>query len=507
MESKGSDEEPARKKTRVMKTPPAIKFSVKHILSSSTMQQATSTNRLTHKHVQDHLSRFPKSFFDVCMDSMKLSDFSEHEIQEQELASSLELGKGSFGCVLKVDDGKAIKYTSSRDGAVQIMQEIVVLTNLRMAKDAAKAKENEHVIDILCLKFVRSKHQGICSIAYEMKAFSCNLRSYKAKTVAEKEEMTNQLFAAVHFLRSHGVYHCDLKPENLLIEFHPVTQAFIQLSICDFGLSCTFDTPLPLEYPVVTSWYRAPEAFIKVADTHTLEALDLWSMGVIIYNIFMEPLGCLFSPSKKDDLPQNPSFEDFQYYDYGVLGKIFSLEKALFSSTFSSKVDEYALLHLKHGFIPNPSRHMRSVEVNPLDMKFSDEDKEDKLNKQLVLFLCEEVRKKKGKVTWIDLYFQLQEMEMSEIDDKTYIRFMDETEADRNTSKTNLISALYNQIIRSRCLCVALNNMRLENDVVDNFKRYMQMYPKQASMVTKLLDLDAKKRVEYFTNLVTSINC
>ena len=217
----------------------------------------------------------------------------------------------------------------------------------------------------------------------------------------------------------------------------------------------------------------------------------------------MEPVRCLFSPTDvKDELPKNPSFEDFQYYDFSVLGKIFALEKVLFPTVFSSKIDEYALLHLHHGFIPYPPKHMKSMEVVPQSIVFSEEYAEDRLHKNLFLYLLEEVGKIKRKVTWIDLYYKLHEFEMNDIDDQVYSHFMEQTEADAETTKVNMISAIYNMIIQSRCLCVSLNNMRLESNVVSNFQDFLIRYPEQASMVTKCLDLDAKKRVEYFDKIV-----
>ena len=88
----------------------------------------------------------------------------------------------------------------------------------------------------------------------------------------------SQLIQAVEFLHSQGILHCDLKPENLLLD---ATTG--NLMVADFG--CSLDTSLPLEqnlsFPRGTALYAAPEV-LRAVDDLTV-TVDYWSVGCILH--------------------------------------------------------------------------------------------------------------------------------------------------------------------------------------------------------------------------------
>lgn len=54
---------------------------------------------------------------------------------------------------------------------------------------------------------------------------------------AEVAAVMRDIFAAVAFLHQHGVVHCDLKPENVLLSEEEEEGGRMRPLLCDFGSS------------------------------------------------------------------------------------------------------------------------------------------------------------------------------------------------------------------------------------------------------------------------------
>jgi serine/threonine protein kinase len=84
----------------------------------------------------------------------------------------------------------------------------------------------------------------------------------------------------VQYLHKNGFIHRDIKPSNLLISDDGI------LKIADFGLCKQISFPTkPMTLEVQTLWYRAPE--ILMGNNTYSQAIDVWSAGVIMMEIFM----------------------------------------------------------------------------------------------------------------------------------------------------------------------------------------------------------------------------
>jgi dual specificity tyrosine-phosphorylation-regulated kinase 2/3/4 len=71
-------------------------------------------------------------------------------------------------------------------------------------------------------------------------------------------------------MKSLGIIHCDLKPENVLLR--QVNKSAIK--VIDLGSACYIDEKI---YTYIQSrFYRAPEIMLGIPYN---EAIDMWSFG------------------------------------------------------------------------------------------------------------------------------------------------------------------------------------------------------------------------------------
>jgi len=100
----------------------------------------------------------------------------------------------------------------------------------------------------------------------------------KKKFYSEKEAciLARKLIEAVAHLHKNGVVHRDLKPENILFTTEEDTA---ELKIADFGFAAFIGDGV-CKTPCGSPAYVAPE--IAREDEYT-KAVDVWSIGVIIY--------------------------------------------------------------------------------------------------------------------------------------------------------------------------------------------------------------------------------
>jgi serine/threonine protein kinase len=90
-------------------------------------------------------------------------------------------------------------------------------------------------------------------------------------------------------LYNRRILHCDLKPGNILVSPQG------HLAIADFGISmvpgANEDPSKPFDECIFYGYggtyaYQAPEMLIRHSQAHVTCAVDMWSFGAIIYEMY-----------------------------------------------------------------------------------------------------------------------------------------------------------------------------------------------------------------------------
>lgn len=193
-------------------------------------------------------------------------------------------GRGVFSSVVRARDLKATQKESD-EVAIKIIrnnevmfksgqQEHVILKKLV----GADPENRRHCVlflssfeyrNHLCLVF-ESLHMNLREILKKFgRNIGINLNAVRA--------YAKQLFIALKHLRNCGVLHCDIKPDNML-----VNEAKNVLKLCDFG-SAMFAGENEITPYLVSRFYRAPEIILGLPYDHPL---DMWSVGCCLYEFF-----------------------------------------------------------------------------------------------------------------------------------------------------------------------------------------------------------------------------
>lgn len=217
------------------------------------------------------------------------SEFFDPKLQDNNYDIQQVIGEGSYGIVVSaVERGTQAEVAVKR--ITNVFDDIPeAVRTLRELKFLRLLKNHENIITIRNV-LLPADTRTFNDVFVVLELMPTDLtRVLRSKIDLSNEHirwLAYQLLRGLHHVHSANVYHRDLKPSNILIN------AMCDLRICDFGLARAErggDTPEAdnvawTDY-VATRWYRAPE-LIMSHYTHYTTAIDMWSLGCILAEMF-----------------------------------------------------------------------------------------------------------------------------------------------------------------------------------------------------------------------------
>jgi fused-like protein len=150
------------------------------------------------------------------------------------------------------------------------------LRNLRSEIDIQRRLEHPNII--LLLDAFETDNEFCLVTEFAQGELFEILEADGALPESEVQLIAKQMIAALHYLHSNRIIHRDMKPQNILISPDK------KVKLCDFGFARAMtQQSLVLTSVKGTPLYMAPELVQEQPYNHTV---DLWSLGVILYELF-----------------------------------------------------------------------------------------------------------------------------------------------------------------------------------------------------------------------------
>uniref|UniRef100_A0A3Q3JDY4 non-specific serine/threonine protein kinase n=1 Tax=Monopterus albus TaxID=43700 RepID=A0A3Q3JDY4_MONAL len=192
------------------------------------------------------------------------------------------LGRGTFGQVVKcwkrgTGEVVAVKMLKNHPSyARQGQIEVGILARL----SGENADEHNLVRAFECFQ-----HRSHTCLVFEMLEQNLYdfLKQNKFSPLPLKviRPVLQQVATALKKLKSMGLIHADLKPENIML-VDPVRQPY-KVKVIDFGSASHVSKAVCSTY-LQSRYYRAPEIILGLP---FCEAIDMWSLGCVIAELFL----------------------------------------------------------------------------------------------------------------------------------------------------------------------------------------------------------------------------
>jgi len=243
------------------------------------------------------------------------------ELESRTYTAQRILGKGSFGVVYQaqvIETGEIVAIKSIRmqekDREVQILKELdghPNIVSLRGAFLSTQAGDAEPRLNLV-LEFLSDTLHRVIKHYNQLHKV---MEQYYVKLY------TYQLIRGLGFIHGRGIVHCDIKPQNLLLDGRSQT-----LKLCDFGTAKRMVFGEQNRPYVCSRYYRAPELIL--GSTSYTTSVDLWSAGCVFaemllgqplftgkdgINQLVEIIKVLGTPTPQELRAMNPNYPEYEF--------------------------------------------------------------------------------------------------------------------------------------------------------------------------------------------------
>jgi len=210
--------------------------------------------------------------------------FSNNRFEYSDSATSC-VGHGSFGTVFK-----GIDKSNSQQVAIKKM------TTFNVKPDELKTMQRVSSDYLVALIEISDENTGITHVVMELcdtdleQHLLWNTTSGKL-TQSELKILIDNVARGYYTLYEHHIVHRDIKPQNILIVYHPTGRSIKKAKITDFGVSRMLsdgDESKSLSNVAGTLYYMAPEVGANLLTICEYDnCVDMWSIGCVIYQSYV----------------------------------------------------------------------------------------------------------------------------------------------------------------------------------------------------------------------------
>lgn len=212
--------------------------------------------------VKPSLERYRYTFNNKSKFINEIGAGSQASVDLHKLHSGLEVAVKNYGSINGTIAADALKE-------VNALQHLVGCNNIIQLLDVTTQILSDEIILRLMLRYMK----------YDLSYYIENVSL--ANRLKHLDAVMEQLLNVLNNLYYRGIIHCDIKPENILVE---IVDNVVNVYLADFGLSVQL--PCELEYRHIykningTPLFKAPELLLQ--NHYYTEKIDVWSLGLTL---------------------------------------------------------------------------------------------------------------------------------------------------------------------------------------------------------------------------------
>eukprot|EP00037_Helgoeca_nana_P033651 m.418828 g.418828 ORF g.418828 m.418828 type:complete len:457 (+) comp31131_c0_seq1:233-1603(+) len=194
-----------------------------------------------------------------------------------------KIGEGTFSTVFKCTVLEAGHPMEGQAASVKKMKKkypsIDHVNSLREVQALKRLNPHPNILQLIEVVYTEEVQSLdlVCELLTENLYEKIKDRKQPLPTSLVKS-YTYQLLKALEHMHRNGIFHRDVKPENILLDSTTDT-----LKLADFGSCRGIYSKVPFTEYISTRWYRAPECLLT--DGYYGFKMDTWSVGCVFFEV------------------------------------------------------------------------------------------------------------------------------------------------------------------------------------------------------------------------------